>query len=745
MTQETYELYRYLNRSIPRLDSEQKVRGELKYLTDVYPEGMLHGYVLRSTVAHARILEISTEEAERAPGIRAVLTYKDIPGINGYGAIVPEIPVLAYERVRYYGEPLALIAADSMEQAKAAAEMIKVRLEPLPAVLDVDEAMAEKVKIHDKGNVARHTVVKRGDVSKAEAQAHLVLERTYRTPMQKHMFIEPEGGYAYVDGSGVVHVLAGGQSPYRDKLQISRVLGISPEMIRVKNYPTGGAFGGKDDATVQIHLALLAYRTRKPVRLAWTREESGIAGYHRTASKITIRTAVDREGRLLSNSAKIVLDSGAYQSFGPTILDVSIETINGPYRVPSYLIDAYLVYTNNGIASAFRGFGAPESNFAIESMMNELAAELGIDPVEIRLRNILRTGEEGPFGNVIRNSAGLEEALNRARSSGIWRRANGSGWIKEGVGVAVAIKGVGFGTLPDYPSAAVEVIPEGKVRVMFTNPDYGQGVITGIAQLAAERLQIPVSEIEVINADTMHSPDTGSSSASRTTLTAGSAVVQAIDEALSKLRVEAASSFGASSSEVQYSGGRFMYRDRSVTIYELARRLRQKGRSLRFEATFEVPRYPEPVEGTLEVPHMMYMYGVALVRAGVDALLGKVNVKEVEFYADIGNVINPSIASGQVEGGVVQGLGYATIEEYRYSDDGRPLNINFTTYVVPTARDSPEMYVEFVKSYDELGPYGAKGVGEIGIIPVGAALAEAVYRATGKRIRDLPITPWKLV
>ncbi|MCL4344451.1 MAG: xanthine dehydrogenase family protein molybdopterin-binding subunit [Nitrososphaerota archaeon] len=748
MEEELEQKYKSITRSVPRVDSEPKVSGALKFITDMKIENMLFAAVVRSVHAHARILSIDTREAEKISGVKAILTYKDIPGLNAYGAIVPDAPVLAYDRVRYYGEPVALIAADTEELAREAASLVKIEYDPLPVIRSIDESIASSaIALHDNGNIARHTIIKRGDTERAKQEAYLTLDRTYRTPFQKHMFLEPEGGVAYIDESGIINVFAGGQSPYRDKLQIARSLNIPPEKIRTVDYPTGGAFGGKDDVTVQIHLALLAYKTGKPVKLWFSREESGVAGYHRTGSEIHLITSVDKEGGLLSNEAQIYLDTGAYQSFGPTILDVSIETINGPYRIPNYTINANLVYTNNGFSSAFRGFGAPESNFAIESMINELAAELHLDPIDIRLKNILMTGEEGPFGNTVRHSDGLREALMRAKRSKIWAGAlqNKKPWQRNGVGIAVAIKGVGFGTLPDYPTAAIEIATEGKVKIMFSNVDYGQGINTGNAQLVAEKLDIPLNQVEVRHADTKYSPDTGSSSASRSTFTSGNALLMACSKALDRLKMEACLYFGTTNEKLEYKEGRFYYKDKSASIYELAKGLKARGETLRFESTFEVPRYPAPIEGTLEVPHVVYMYGTMLSSALLDELTGKVHINQVEFYADIGTVINPSIASGQIEGGIVQGLGFAITEDLKYDASGKPINNNYTTYIVPSVRDVPDIYVEFIDSSEELGPYGAKGVGEISIIPAGASAAHAVYNASGKWVRDLPLLPWKLI
>lgn len=734
------------------MDALDKVTGKIKYFSDMKMEGMLFARVFRSSVAHANIVTLDTTEAERLGGIKAVLTYKDVPGLNAYGAIVPDAPVLGYGKVRFYGEPLALVAAEDPETAERALGLIKAAYEPLPAVRSIDESLKpEAPKLHDRGNIARHALISKGDVDKAFKDAHLTLERTYRTQSQKHMFLEPEVGLAYADEQGNLNILAGGQNPYRDRMQIARSLNMQPEKIRVINYPAGGAFGGKDDVTVQIHLALLATKTKRPVKLIWNREESGVGGFHRHPSLITLKTAASSDGRLLANDSHIYLDTGAYQSFGPTVLDVTIEVINGPYLIPNIRIDANLVYTNNGISSAFRGFGGPQGNFAIESMMDEMAEEMKMDPIDFRLKNLAKSGDTGPFGNSMRNMEAIHEALWRLKGSPLWqlrRELPSRPWLKRGAGVAIAIKGVGFGTIPDYPTAAVELLPQGKIRVLFSNPDYGQGVNTGNAQIVAEALDVPMDEIEVINADTLYSPDTGSSSASRGTFTSGNALLAACRRMLDRLQMEAALYLESSRDNMEYASGRFWVKgneSKFVTIYDLAKRLRAKGETLKFEGTFEVPRYPEAVKGTLEVPHVVYMYGAMVSSIELNTLTGYVDVKNVDLMVDIGNVINPLLAITQCEGGIIQGLGFATSEELVYNQDEKPMNTNYTTYMVPSIADIPRMYVEFIKSREQYGPYGSKGVGEISLVPVGASIANALKQASGVRYYQLPLTPTRVI
>jgi CO/xanthine dehydrogenase Mo-binding subunit len=725
-----------------------KVKGVLKFFSDIQMPEMLYGKVLRSPYPHAKIRKIDTSKAERLSGVVAVLTHKDVPGLNGYGIFVQDAPVLCWDKVRYVGDPVALVAATDEETANRALERIEVSYEPLPAVTSVEEALKpDAPKVHKDGNIARWAVVKKGDVEKGFKESDVVIENLYTTHFQKHMYIEPEAGLAFVDDEGVLNLFVAGQNPYRDIVQLSRSLKIPPERIRVVSYPVGGAFGGKDDVTVQIHLGLLALKTKKPVKLVWKREESGIVGFHRHAYKLRLKTGATKDGRITANYAEIISDAGAYQSFGPAVLDVTIELINGPYRIPNYYIDAKLVYTNNGISSAFRGFGAPEANFAIEGQLNVLAEKLGIDKVDIRLKNLVEEGEEGPFGNKLGGIGAIKETLFKVKSSKLWSKKRGVGnrpWMKKGVGIALSIKGVGFGTLPDYPVAVVEILPEGRVKIGFTNPDYGQGVITGNAQIVAEALQIPLGKIEVVNADTGYSPDTGSSSASRSTYTAGNALLLACKDAIKAVKEEAAEYFGVTVEDMGYANGTvFLTSDpsRKVSIYEVAKRMRRKGRSTRFEGTFEVPRHSFNVPGTLEVPHMVYNYGVMLAQVEVDEMLGKVKVNEVEFYVDVGNVVNPLNAVAQCEGGIIQGIGYTLMEELKY-EKGYPKNLNFTTYMVPTINDIPKsIYVEFIRNEEETGPYGSKGVGEIPIVPVAACITDAIREAIGVRVFSLPATP----
>jgi len=711
---------------------------------------MLWAKVVRAKYPHALIRKINTTRAEGIPGVATILTHKDVPGLNAFGIVVPDQPVLCYDKVRYLGDSIALVAAETKEAAERAAELVEVEYQPLPVVSDPIQAMlGDAPKVHEKGNIQRHTTVRVGDVEKAFKEASVVVENTYKTSGQMHMFLEPEAGIGLLDDEGKIVLYVGGQSPYRDQMQVSRALGIPPEQIRVISTPVGGAFGGKEENTVQIHLALLAMKTKRPVKLVWTREESGIAGMKRHPMLIDMKTAADMEGRLLANKVRIVADTGAYASLGPTILDVAIENCCGPYRMPNIDIDGYLVYTNNGVAGAFRGFGAPQVNFAIESNLQIIAHELGMDPLEIRKRNALREGDVGPFGYKILGSVGIYEAILKAEKSEIYSnrekyKSNSSEpWCKRGIGVAAAVKGFGFGALPDFGAASIQITPTGKFVVGVSCPEIGQGATTSYTQIAAEALHCDLDDIYIASADSQLSPDTGTSSASMALVRGGNAILAAAPKMLD-LIIEAGSEIlGQPKESISLQNSIVLSKRDSrlfATYADVAKHLHQTGSETRVVAGFNVPRVEKPVEGSLEIPHWSYMYACAVALVEVNTLTGSTKVLKFFLSPESGRIINPKAYIGQCEGAIVQGLGFALMEETQI-ENGMIKTNNFTTYIIPTIRDVPDIEVDPVETHEKIGPFGAKGVGEIGIVPVGSAVANAIQDAVGVRIFTLPATP----
>jgi len=734
-----------IGKSVPRLDSGEKVSGALKYFGDIKVRGMLYGAVFRSPVPHAEIVSVDLTDSLKIPGVIVGLTAKDIPGVNAYGPYDDAL-ILASGKVRYYGEPVAIFAAETPEAAAEAVKSVRFTYRELPVVGSIDDSLSGKIAVHNKGNIADRAFFSRGNLSEAESNSAVMVDNVYETGFQKHMYLEPEEGIAFYDGNNVLNIMYGGQNPYGDRKVAARALNINENFVRVVSYPTGGSFGGKEESAFPAHLALLSFYSKKPVGIFYSREESGIAGPHRHATKIILRTGADRYGNLTFNEARVYADTGAYKLWGPNVLDTIVETVNGPYRFSAVKLEGYLMYTNNGLSSAFRGFGAPQGNFAIESNIEELSSRLGIDPINFRLKNLLSDGDIAPLGNTARQMGGVRKALESAARLRINTNDSGLPWyIKKGFGVSLGMKGVAYGGDADDPSsAAIEILDEGKVAVYFSSTDYGQGINTGHPQIAAEKLQIDISFLEFVNADTSRAPDSGSSNASRSTVTSGKAIELACEDAISYLKLVAAEELGASPEMIHYSKGRFSYGDRSLSLFEASKIAKSKGGSARFERTYYAPKVDRPVKGMREAPRFFNSFAVLTVETTVDQLLGKVKVNSARMFVDAGRLINPLIAQTQVEGAFIQGLGYALTEELVYRN-GIPQNLNYTTYIVPTVTDIPKIEVSFVDYEEPLGPFGAKGVGEIGLVPVAAAIANSIENAAGIRARRLPLKPEEIL
>jgi CO/xanthine dehydrogenase Mo-binding subunit len=576
----------------------------------------------------------------------------------------------------------------------------------------------------------------------------VVVENTYRTGRQMHMFLETEAGVGFLDEGGNVVLQVGGQAPYRDQLQIARALGIPREKIRVVSSIVGGAFGGKDEVTVQIQLALLALKTRRPVKMVLSREESGISGLKRHPVIVTMKTGALSDGKLFANQVKIVSDTGAYASLGGTILDVSMETCCGPYVIPNIDIDGYCVYTNNGFSGAFRGFGAPQVQFAMESQMDMIAERLQIDRLEIRKRNVIHDGEVSTFGVKIPGSIGIDQTLDVASKSDLWSEREAlkskpsEPWCKRGVGIACSVKGFTFGALPDFGSASIILNEDGTFAVGVSCPDLGQGNVTAYAQIAAEELRCRFEDVRIDSADTRLAPDTGGSSASRSLYVGGNAVVKVAQQMRELLLSHASQMLSEATNKLECRDGTVMVvggSERKVTYASIAAHARTHGSQRRVEVGFEVPRFERPIEGSIEIPHWSFMYATAIVLVEVDTLTGNTRVLRFLIVPDVGKVISPRNLKGQCEGAVVQGLGHALMED-AIIEDGRLKTPNFTTYLIPTIKDAPEIEVVPVETYEKTGPFGAKGAGEIAIVPVAAAISNAIYDATGVRSLTLPMT-----
>ena len=747
--------FRVIGKRITRIDAKDKVTGKLIYPSDYYSDDMLWGKVLRSKYPHAKIKSINTSRAEKLKGVIAVLTHKDIEGSNRYGIAIQDQPVLCEDKVRYVGDAVAVVAGETKEIAEKAIELIEVDYEPLPLITNVHNALkSDAIKIHNKGNIILELHFNRGDVGQGFKECDLIVENTYFTPMMDHTFLETEAGFAKIDSDGNVTVWAGGQYPFRDQTQIARTLGYPMEKIRMIEPFTGGAFGGKDEITCQILLALLAIKTKRPVKMWFTREEHMISGTHRHPLEIKMKTGVKKDGKLIAHTIEAYQDGGAYASLSGPVLNLVIEHGVGIYNVPNFKADGYCVYTNNGLSGAFRGFGNTQSCVAIESQMSRIAEALGMDELELRYMNAIEKGDTVSIGFKMELSAGIKETIKSAKESKVWKNRKKiiddfnkrHRFIKRGIGVAASMQGSGLGAgLPDYASTSIELKSDGKFYVGSGNIDIGQGVYTGILQVIAEELKTDVDKLVLIGADTAKVLDSGTTTASRVMYAAGNSSIKASRQLINILKrkaVELLDNVGTyhdTPLQLMYDGEKiFDKRNKNVSISLIDIARKSKNGELISKASFIMPVSKQMYNEGL--PHILFSNNTNIAIVDVDILTGEIKVQEAYAFLDCGTVINPINVEGQSEGGIVMGLGYALYEECKL-ENGYFLNPNLSTYIVPTAIEMPEIKTKNIVVEEETGPYGAKSVAEIVTVPIAPAIMNAIHSATGVWFNKIPITP----
>jgi CO/xanthine dehydrogenase Mo-binding subunit len=709
---------------IRRPDAPDKVKGSALYIEDLDFTGSLWGAVLRSPHAHARIARLDVGRARTITGVRAVLTAKDIPGQNLIPMIQADWPVLAADFVRHVGEGLALVAAETREAMAEALHSIAVEYEPLPALLDMEEALRA-------GEVISHWKVRRGETAAAMLRSDLVVvEGTYRTPYQEHAYIEPNGMIAVPDGQGGVVVYGSMQCPFYVQKAVASALGLDLARARIVQTVTGGGFGGKEDAPSApgAQVALLAQATGRPVRMILSREEDMAVMSKRHPGRVHMRTAATRDGQLVAAEVDYLLDGGAYATLSPVVLFRGTVHACGPYRVPNVKVDSRVVRTHKVPCGAFRGFGEPQVVFACESQMDRLAERLGMDPLVLRLKNALAEGDETITGHKLTASVGFGDVLDKVAASSDWTRKRAeyekdSGLVRRGIGIAACYYGVGLGAMGKHlnpAGASVVVSADGSVTVAVGTTEIGQGMITVLSQIAAEALGCPVEVVRVMEADTSRVPDSGPTVASRTTVMSGNA----IRDAAAKIR--------AAMEPVVGDGG-LGWRQAVALCVQKQVGLAAHGWAVPPATTFDL------ATGQGEA-YICYSFSANVVEVEVDEETGQTRVLAVHSGHDTGKVINPTTGEGQIEGGVVQGLGYALVEEHVLKD-GRIVNDQFSTYIIPTPLDVPEIRSILVEHPYPWGPYGAKGLGETPIIAVAPAVTAAIHHAVGVRLDEIPATP----
>lgn len=732
-----------LGKSAKRVDAYSKVTGEALYPGDINMPDQAVMKILFANRPHAVIRSIDTSRAEALPGVIAVFTAKDVP-VNEYGLNIMDQPVLCgpgsskpyTDRVRFVGDQVALVVAESEAIATQGRDLISVDYEDLPVITDPKLAMqADALLLHpDKdSNVFCHYRIRKGDVDAAFASAHVIIEGEYRTPVQEHAFLQPEAGIAYIDEEGRVTVQVAGQWTHEDQEQIAHALDLPLDQIRVIYPAIGGAFGGREDMSVQIVLALAAWRLHqrginRPVKIIWSREESIMGHHKRHPYFIEARWGATKEGKLVAAEARLVADGGAFAYTSTKVLGNATLMCTGPYEIPNVRVDAYAVYTNNLPNGAFRGFGGPQGAFAAETQMNRLAEALGMDPVEIRMRNLLQEGSLLSVGTPLPKGVSLSMVVEECARSAGWQKT-GDGWflpsngdvevnkpvsnnVLRGTGFACAFKNVGFSFgYQENSWATVELHGGAEIEravVHHAGADVGQGAHTVFQQLAAEALGLPLEKVEMVVSDTATTDNSGSTSASRLTFMAGNAIKGACEQALEKWRAEERPAIV-----------RYQYLAPKTTAYD-----HETGHAM---------------------PNFSYGYVAQAATVEVDTETGHVRILDIISADDVGKALNPQQVRGQIEGAVVQAAGYTIMENF-VQKDGYVQTQHLSTYLIPTVLDIPDEVQSLILEYpDPIGPWGARGMAEMPFLPLAPAVIAALHDATGVWFYQFPLTPERVL
>lgn len=731
----------YVGNSVRRIDTIDKVKGQALYPGDINMPNQAYMKILFADRAHAIIKSIDTSAAEATEGVIAVFTAKDVP-VNEYGQIILDQPVLCgpgsdkpyADRVRFVGDQVAVVVADTEEIANQARDLIVVEYEDLPVVTDARNELSENTAyLHpeNKSNVFQHIKVRHGDAEEAFKKADVIIEGRYHTPVQEHVFLQPEAGVAYIDEEGRVTVVVAGQWVHEEQKEIAHALGLPAEKVRVIYPAIGGAFGGREDMSIQIVLGLAVWRLHqkgidRPVKVIWSREESLIGHGKRHPFDIHAKWGATKDGKIIAAEMELVADAGAYAYTTPTVLGNAVVMCTTPYDIPNVNVDGYAVYTNNIPNAAFRGFGGPQGAFVAEAQVDKLAAALEIDPVEIRMRNIMKEGSVINTGTELPPGVSMPEVLAACARKAGWEET-AAGWefkrsfthevpgkphLRRGLGIACGLKNVGFSFgFVEECYATIEL--HGKVEIekavlKHAGADVGQGAHTVLRQMAAQALNLPLEKVEVDYSDTATAGNSGSASASRLTMMAGNSIIGAADLAMQKWHDEERP---------------------AIATY-------------RYRAPATTPFKPETGES---FPNFAYGYVAEAVEVEVDIETGYVQLINVICANDVGKAINPDQVKGQIEGCVVQAGGYAVMEDF-IQRNGKPLTRTLSTYLIPTILDIPEKVESLILEYpDPIGPWGARGMAEMPFIPMAPAVTSAVHDATGAWFNRFPVTPERVL
>ena len=731
---------RHIGKSVPRKEGREKVTGEARYVDDLTLPGMIHGLTVRSSVARGKIREI-----QFGPGIPweefTIVTAKDIPGKNCVTLLIEDQPCLADQFVNHPEEAVVLLAHPDKYQLEAARRAVQIVTEALPAVLTIEDSLARKHIIWGKDNLFKSYQVEKGNVENAWAEADYIEDGEYETGAQEQLYIEPQGMIARAGLAAGVTVWGSLQCPYYVHKALVRLFGLPKERVRVVQMETGGGFGGKEEYPSMIagHAALLAWKSGKPVKIIYDRAEDMAATTKRHPSRTRHRTGVTRDGKLIAMEIDFTLDGGAYETLSPVVLSRGTIHAAGPYLCPNVRIRSRVLATNAPPHGAFRGFGAPQSVFALERHLDRVAAAVGLSPEELRRRNFIHQGETLGVGQVVQEKVELEKLMDRAMELVGYRekcarfaRENQQGPIKRGVGIASFLHGAGFtGSGEEYlaSEALLTATREGKVQVLAGSTEMGQGTNTVFSQIAADALGLDCEQIEVLQPDTALVPNSGPTVASRTTMIVGKLVETAALQIKQSLFESGLLKPGFDSAEFRDACG--LYVDKFGALQSLVKYQHPE------DLHWDDEKYQGDAYGA-------YAWAVYAAEVAVDTRTAEVRVEDFVAVQEVGKVINPVLAAGQIEGGVAQGIGFALYENVVWQE-GRMMNGQMTNYIMPTSMDVPRIRVYFEEIPYLRGPAGAKGIGELPLDGTAPAIANAIARATGVDVREIPMTPEKLM
>jgi CO/xanthine dehydrogenase Mo-binding subunit/aerobic-type carbon monoxide dehydrogenase small subunit (CoxS/CutS family) len=738
-----------------RPDAIEKVTGQAVFTDDLNFPDMLHAAVKRTGIPSGTLMRLDVSKARLLPGVHAVLTAEDIPGEHNHGLVVFDWPVMVGigERVRYVGDAVAIVAADTHQIALQALDLIEAEYDLLEAITDpVRARQPDAPLIHANGNLLKHIKVRKGNMEAGFAESDLILEHVIHTQITDHAFLEPECSISRLTPDGRMEIYVGSQIPYSDRSQVARTLGWPDERVRILGQLMGGGFGGKEDIAGQIHAAMLTVATGRPVKLLFDRQESLLVHPKRHATQIKVKMGAKRDGRLVAVETELYGDTGAYASLGEKVMTRATTHSSGPYEVDHVRADCYAMYTNNPPAGAFRGFGVTQSAFAIESVMDMLAEELGIDLIELRRKNALTVGSVTNTGQLLRESVGLVDCIDRIETE-LHKIAGpepfkphpveGAPHLVRSWGFATAYKNTGLGGgAPDKASAEVEMFADGTLEVRTSSAELGQGLVTVLQMIVAEEFNVPVSQVRVLVMDTDLTPDGGPTTASRQTYVTGNAARYAAQALRQAVAATLAEKYDHPPEQVRFIEGLAQVNGNRVPLGEAVLEMRKEGREPRALFEYWAPK-TQPL-GTGGDMHFAFGFAAQAVEVQVNTLTGEVDVLRVLAANDVGKAINPLGLQGQVEGGVMMGLGNALTEEF-ITEKGYVFTDRLARYRIPSIVHTPEIDSFVIEHPTAEGPYGAKGIGEIVSIPTTPAITNAIYNAVGVRIIRLPVDQEEIV